>query len=198
MQAEFFGECCALFHAGYNPECVSKEFAIGFGAEWVLRFAFRRGDDIEKAFHIGIVNKLSVGVYSEKFAEVERFVAISIAFGEFAKVEGENLQARQFFVWIWVARAFVGPPLFGALLHDVVPSEGGLFVVLVEQVEGRPREVELFGFAFGNQAFDHLLAEFGLCAFVRFVHHQKVTLVQKFRCFCRNCRPPLASRANLE
>ncbi len=129
--------------------------------------------------HIVVVYKASVVVHTEKLAEVERLIAVGVAFGELSKVECENAHAWQLFVWIWVAWVFVGILLFGVLLHDVVPGESGFFVVLVEQVEGSSRQVELFGFAFGNQAIDHLLSEFGLCAFVCFVDHQKVPLLCK-------------------
>lgn len=112
-------------------------------------------------------------VGAEKLAKVEDFVLIGEAIHQSAQVVGVNMHGRQRRIGVGIADMVLVPRHFGALLHDIVPGEDLVFVILVEEVEGRARKLQHFGVGM-PKLVDHRLPQFGLRALVCFVDNEQI------------------------
>ena len=110
---------------------------------------------------------------AEKLAKVEDFVLIGEAIHQSAQVVGVNMHGRQRRIGVGIADMVLVPRRFGALLHDIVPGEDLVFVILVEEVEGRARKLQHFGVGM-PKLVDHRLPQFGLRALVCFVDNEQI------------------------
>ena len=79
---------------------------------------------------------------AEELAEVKGFFILHIVAHERPKVVGVDVDGRQRFVGVQLARVDQVPFGLSTLLHHVVPREDFVLAVVVEEVEGRARELQ--------------------------------------------------------
>lgn len=100
------------------------------------------GHEVEQSADVLGVDEAAVGAGAEELAEVERQVVrivISVA-QRLAEVVGQDSELGERGVGVGVATVGDVPLGLGALLHDVVPGEGLVGGVVVEEVERRAGE----------------------------------------------------------
>ena len=137
-----------FFHARNHPEGMPEHLPVLRRGVGVVALRVLRTNQVQKAAHIGLVDKIThlcasrqrteipcwvSRPHPEKLGKVERHLQGLVAVGgrqTFPKVEGQDAKFRQVRIGVMVAGVQGIPLPLALLLHDVVPRVDVVLVLL--------------------------------------------------------------------
>ena len=183
-----------FFHARNHPEGMPEHLPVLRRGVGVVALRVLRTNQVQKAAHIGLVDKIThlcasrqrteipcwvARPHPEKLGKVERHLQGLVAVGgrqTFPKVEGQDAKFRQVRIGVMVAGVQGVPLPLALLLHDVVPCVDVVLVLLHQVVRcaGQLQNLGSLAVLFRFQQRLHLLPSLGLGALVGFIVNHKI------------------------
>ncbi len=146
------------------------ELVARIGIETVLVVLAKQ---VEEVVYIVVMNKRAVIVGTKELAEVESLLVVGIGIHQPAEVVSIDVDLWQTGIRVRVAHVQHVPFRFGFLLHDIVPREDLVLLIVVEEIERRAAEAKHLRVLL-REFLDDAGSELRLCTLVSLVDNQHV------------------------